>query len=496
MAASPPSNSRVVIGLIGMVVLTLLTRLPRLGHPAADYDEQLYSLIGQRMLDGAMPYMDLWDRKPPGLFTLYAVFHAIGGPSPLAYQIAGLLACLAGAWLTYRVGRCITDPGTAALGAMLYPPLMAVYGSHSGQSEVFSVPLLLAMALQLLCACRAKSIQSAVLWSMAAMACGGLALQIKYSVLPSCLLGGIVALALLFRRGFGFARLAGLAIAFAALGLLPTALAGLWFWRAGGWDNFIFANFISIGRRLPMPLSVTIGKQLAYAIPLAVLAMGGLALACILRRRGLLQSPPYWLALGWLGAGIAGLFLGSTIYVYYYAALVPAVILVSLPLLTPEFRWGRVLALALPLWLLAMLNPLAQARQARIERAQLDHLASTIAPLVRDRAHPLFVYDGPAVLYQLSGSALPTRLIYPDHLNNALEAPALPLDPQVEAARILAGQPGVIVTSPQPVTLRNKATEALLAAALTRGYALSQKIEFQNRPVYVYARTPTVRGRN
>jgi Dolichyl-phosphate-mannose-protein mannosyltransferase len=467
-------------GLAAMVVLTLASRLPRMGHPAADFDEQLYSLIGQNMLTGAIPYVDLWDRKPPGLFALYALFHAIGGASPLAYQIAAIAACLLGGWLTWRLGRRIADPGTAALGAALYPLLMALYGSHSGQSEGFFVPLLLSMAELLLIA---KSRTN--LWiAAAAMLCGGLALQIKYTALPTCLLFGALALFDLHRSGTKLPRLAGLAALFALLGLLPTLLVALWLYQHGAWDEFVFANFVSIGLRQPMPLHFTIGKQLSYAAPLAALIAGG---ALIAWRKGL-AGPGYRLAAAWLAAGLAGLFMGSTIYVYYYAALVPVAILLALPLFGPDSRHGRLLALGTMVWLLIVLGPLTQYRNARIEREQLAEISQAIRPFVSDARHPLFIYDGPVVLYQLSGSALPSRFVYADHLDNQLESAALPINPTAEVARILTEKPGAIITSSQPVTLRNPSTNALIETAVAGNYRLLRRINFQNRPIEVYIR--------
>ena len=84
--------SRDQLFALGIALLAILVRLPFLGDPAPDYDEQLYSLIGERMLHGDLPYIDLWDRKPFGLFALFAALHWIGGPSPQAYQIAAMFA--------------------------------------------------------------------------------------------------------------------------------------------------------------------------------------------------------------------------------------------------------------------------------------------------------------------------------------------------------------------------------------------------------------------
>jgi len=68
-------------------LIAIALRWSYFGHPAADYDEQIYQLIGEKMLQGALPYVDIWDRKPVGLFLLYAGMRALGGDGVLAYQL-------------------------------------------------------------------------------------------------------------------------------------------------------------------------------------------------------------------------------------------------------------------------------------------------------------------------------------------------------------------------------------------------------------------------
>lgn len=496
-ASSPPSGFRawlaahsVRLWLAAMALLTLATRLPYLGHPSSDYDEQLYSLIGQGILDGKVPFVDMWDRKPPGLFLLFALFHKLGGPGPLAYQIPALLACLWGAWLTYRLGCRIGEKPAAGAAAALYPVLMALYGSHSGQSEVFYVPLTLAMAELLLCAEAAPEMRRTLVLSLAAMLIGGLALQIKYTVLPSCLLFGGLALLMLRRKGASWALSGASAALFGLMGLAPTLLAALWYAAHGAWDAFVFANFTSARLRLPMPLGITLGKQSLYAMPLVVFVLGGLAQAANMRKQGMALSPYYGLALAWLLAGIAGMFMGTTIYVYYYAALMPAVVLVAMPMFGPVSRLGPWIAAGIIAWLTISLHPLGAIETSRQERAKLDELAAAIRPQLNEHAEGLFIYDGPVVLYRLTGASSPTRFLYPDHLNNQLESKALPIDPGTEVARILKSAPGVIVTSPVPVTMRNPVTAAIVGTALDQHYRKALSIEFQERPIEVYIRKP------
>ena len=46
-------TSRRIWLILGLVALAL--RLPDIGNPLVDLDEQMYLLVGQRMWDGAIP---------------------------------------------------------------------------------------------------------------------------------------------------------------------------------------------------------------------------------------------------------------------------------------------------------------------------------------------------------------------------------------------------------------------------------------------------------
>jgi hypothetical protein len=46
-----------------------------------DTDAPKYLYVARRILEGAVPYRDAWDQKPPGLHHLYAVIlWGLGGP--------------------------------------------------------------------------------------------------------------------------------------------------------------------------------------------------------------------------------------------------------------------------------------------------------------------------------------------------------------------------------------------------------------------------------
>ena len=162
----------------------------RQGDPVADFDEQLYSFIGWRMTYGELPFADWWDRKPFGLFAIFGLAHALLGPGPLAYQLVSAGFALASAALTYRLARLLASRSSATIAAAIQTMLMCAYASYSAQSEVFFLPLLLGMASLLIDTAHPRFTARALV----AMLLGGLALQVKYTVLPQCAFFGLWAL--------------------------------------------------------------------------------------------------------------------------------------------------------------------------------------------------------------------------------------------------------------------------------------------------------------
>lgn len=461
-----------------IALVAVASRAVWYGDPASDYDEQLYSLIGQGMLDGKLPFVDLWDRKPIGLFALFAFAHWLGGPGPLAYQLLATAFVATGGGLIYALARPLVDRATACGVALLYPLLLYAYGSFSGQSEAFFLPLILAALLQV----RNLNKGHAEARALAAMALGGLALQIKYIVLPICLFTGLVALWHFHDQGP--ARLLAKTALYALVGLAPTAGVALFYASVGHFDAFAQANFLSIFERIPVGRFDS--RFIVPLAPMALLAAGGLYAA--LRLNPPADRRSYALYAGWSVAVLAGIFIPGTVYIYYFAAFVPCAVLLALPLLDRSARLGwapLVLVLAAGAALLNVPRHLAATERTR---AELSELAVRLTPYVGRQDDCLFVFDGPAALYRLTGSCLPSRFVYPDHLNNALEARALGVDQTGEVARVLSTRPGAIVIADEPVTVQNAQASALVSAAIRRDYRPIGKAWVRDRTIFAMVR--------
>ncbi|HEY6815670.1 MAG TPA: glycosyltransferase family 39 protein [Croceibacterium sp.] len=466
-----------------IALCALATRAVWFGDSAASPDEQLYSLIGNAMLEGSLPFVDLWDRKPIGLFALFAVAHWLGGPDPIAYQLLAAFFAMLGGWLVFALARPLGGTATGVVAALVYLLLTAAYGSYAGQSEIFHVPLVLAMVLLVRDGERPDALRRAA-W---AMLLGGLALQVKYSVLPQCLFLGCYALLHLQREGFGPGRLAGAAALFGTLGLLPTAAALGLYAAMGALEPFVFANFVSFFDRLPSGAGRLPLRHLPLVAPLFLLAAAGLWAAWRVQRPT--PARHYRLIACWALSALATVLLPGTVYLYYYAALAPAAALLALPLYDCRVARGRWMALAIVAACALLVDYPGRHSQSQQRREALAQLAAAAIPAVRTGDRCLFVYDGPTSLYRLTGSCLPSRFAYPDHLNNALETPALGVDQAAEVARILRTGPAAIVTADSPLTPQAPRSTELVSDALASRYKLEMQREMDERTISLWLRT-------
>ena len=158
--------------------------------------------------------------------------------------------------------------------------------------------------------------------------------------------------------------------------------------------------------------------------------------------------------------GLVGtVFLPGTVYLYYLAALVPAAIVLALPLFASPAPLARVSVLMLFGFYALFYVGLDQAGKSADRRASVAHLSQAIAPFVD-----------------------------PDHLNNALETNALGVDQSGEVARVLATHPSVIVTANDPLTRQNATAGQLVRNALQSDYEPLASAKLGERTVQAWRR--------
>jgi hypothetical protein len=483
--------------LVALLLLTiaLSLRAPYFGNPDYHVDEEFYALVAERMWHGALPFVDIWDRKPIGLFLVYAAFQPLNVVGLIAVQLAGLAFAVATAFVIWRMAQRYLAALSALLPATLYIIWLGVFGGANAQSPVFyNLPMALAAACCLRALDGEQTSFGAFLRSGAwIMLLVGLAIQIKYTAIFEGLFLGLWLVGImLVRFGLSFQSL-GAAVFWAALALTPTTLVALTYAGLGHWEAFAQANFTSIFLRARLEADYLANLELFVVLaglPLFSTALVALAGHLLVRSKSG-RDPACWFLVGWVVFALCGFAAIGNFYDHYALPLLPPLLVVAARLFGPRIG-GPLLFILLALWAMAWWPKRPWEANAR-SRAAIAHLTETAKPLLAHGA--LYVWDGPSILYVTTGTAPISRFAYPDHLSNDVERNALGVDTGQEMSRILGQRPAVIISASRKIIpVYNAVTSAGIRQALARDYVLidRQKEGWGHRDYLLYGRKDLV----
>lgn len=469
-------SDRMVLALLAL--LAVAVRFITYGNPALGFDEQFYLLVGDRMVQGELPYVDIFDRKPIGIFLIYAGVRWLGGEGFVQYKLVATLFVIATAWLIYLLARQRAERFGAGLAAALYILWLNLMEGEGGQTPVFYNLLVIGAAWQLFAAMRGP--ERLVPRGALALLLIGLALQIKYTVVFEGMFFGLAFLWLAWQQRMAWGRLVAFATVMVALALLPTALVLLYYWGVGEADAFIFANFSSNAYKENGSSLVQLFKLVelsALFLPLGVVAVVGHRAI-----RDKMVRPDGQMVRLWLVASVLGVLLYWRFSAPHYAIplLAPLCVLLA-PALDARPRLGAAIA-ALAL----IAGQVVQIQLAAMKGG--DAAMRAVAAAAKPDRGVIFVYNGYPGLYLLTGSPLPSRWSFPGHLNTQDEnnPRALGVDPLVETRRILDANPDAIVDTFPAYALGNRETRALLHRVIAERYRPVLCVATRDRTRVIY----------
>ncbi len=453
------SVSPAVASALVLCFAAIIIRWPNFGNPNYHVDEQFYLLVGRSMLDGAIPYVDIWDRKPLGLFLLYAGIGLLGGDGIYQYQaVAGLFA--AGTAITIAlIARRFAGWVPATLAGITYIVSLEIMAGGGGQSPVFYN---LFIALAFLKFVRSNEARQADRSAIIAMVLCSLAVFIKPTAIPESLMIG----ALFLWKNWSYHackwRIANLIIKFALIGFAPHALTIAFYAAIGHFDDWLFANITSIF----VKSGSTSGELSRRAFHLLILVWPLVAFAFAGWARIRRQPEAIGLAL-WFGASIVGFAMVPNVFHHYALPLaVPMSVLAGG--LYSRGLIGALYAFFGCFWMLSL------AQFPALERTKLSIIGTQEA--VRSIKANLgdgcmYIYQGPTYLYELASACRMTSRLFPEHLSTVRESRAIGLDAAAEVKRILDAKPNVIITAPVGAhDAYNPATLSQMQRVLARDY--------------------------
>lgn len=323
-----------MIGRDGLLLILILLAVTVIALPLLTYplgrDQGEFATIGRGILDGGVPYRDLWNPKPPAVFYVYALAMSILGRTPVAIRAIDFIIvpimCLGLYWL----GKRIDNQRIGLWAALLFPVFYftETFWTLTQNDGIVLVPMILGMV------CVFKAVDTSqrsysALWAFLAGALGAYTIWFKY---PFALFIGVQVLAYLLLRRSSI-RLSD--IGSFLLGLLLIGGGGvLYLMSIGAWNDLLeSARVTSQYTALTFNLQ-DFGSLLETALGFRWQQWGLLALLAggwfvIVWLRGKARGAGWIITLLWLLAGTAMMVIQAKAYDYHWLPMLPPLILMG-----------------------------------------------------------------------------------------------------------------------------------------------------------------------
>lgn len=322
--------------LLVVVCVAILVHLPNFpAGTAPQEDAGVFLYAGQRILDGGLPYRDVWDHKPPLIYLLDALGLLLGGGSIVGVWALQAFGYVIAAAVGYRTFARAYGPRPALFGTLAWllaaPRILLYEGYFANFIQTFAAPLqLITLALFL-----DEDVRQRRSWrSLAIGATAAIALLLTPTILGLWGGLGLFVVGGRLRRGSIRGALAR-AASMAAGAVLPVLVAAIALAAAGilgdAWDQAVRYNATYTGTVTwaDRATSLAFGFRLLGSNGFLIVALAGAGWALLaLRDRTLLPraSPARRLTCLALLALPLDVLLGSSSgreHGYYWLAALP-----------------------------------------------------------------------------------------------------------------------------------------------------------------------------
>jgi hypothetical protein len=293
-------------------------------------DQGIYALLGEGILRGQLPYRDLWDFKPPGIFFVYAGAQAVFGKTMLAPRFIEVLALLGVVYCAGRLSQTFFGSRTVgyvggAVAALIHAQLEFW---HTAQPETFGA--VLTFGALLLATEEGKRERRLVRWFLVG-ALFGLAALLK----PPLGGGALVCAAYLSKREQLRADklwAGALPVVMVSAGvLLPLSLCAGYFALQGGWSALVWTmseftpGYTALGWE-----DARAAGMLYYALEEAFFKFSALAAAGVFAAAAITpmhgrEREGIFLVLGVIALHVTGIAMQGKFFPYHYGATLPLV---------------------------------------------------------------------------------------------------------------------------------------------------------------------------
>ena len=327
----PDFSRRAILNSLPLVAICLLPVLlyfPFAGSPF-ERDEGTYATIAQGILDGKVPYRDMFDNKPPLVYGWYALSFLLFGESTTAPRMVAALLLSVTTLALFAQARLLFPRGVAYIAATFFAistgvPFLAL---HANTEAYMLLPLVTSIA-----AFTVGINKERLPWFVLAGVLGALAVGTKQVAVWNLVALASVALVWGWRSREQLRdRLAPLATLLAG-GVAGALIIVAPFLFNGAFDDFFYANvsynWLYVGFLTWTDRFLNLGSGMLFvsaaAAPLLVGAAFGLI--TVLRRT---KRPTDYLIVGWAVASAIGVASGGRFFPHYFMHLIPAMAILA-----------------------------------------------------------------------------------------------------------------------------------------------------------------------
>ncbi len=335
----------VLLALLAFLVVVLLPFSPSY-FPVPTRDAGLFLYAGKIIRQGGLPYLDIWDQKPPLIFYINAIGLILGGGSAEGVYWLKVALLLVGAAIGFQAMRRSFGVIPALFGTLVWMSYRPLLTKEGNIAEEYALPLQLA-ALSLVVSARRDHAEWKA-WVIAG-GLGGFAFLLKPTLIGP-MLAAMVVLVFPSLRAHAFRKASRALLVF--MGAMATPIVASVFiayvqgYLPQYWSAVVLyaVSYASVDQSSYAEIWT---RMLSLFHPALLVAVGlgfiASAFRILLVRRGAAPSPAL---LGWalvaLPLDAILISLPHRSFMYYYLALLPtfSVLLAGLLHLVQE-GWGR-----------------------------------------------------------------------------------------------------------------------------------------------------------
>lgn len=423
-------TTRIVLVVLGLAaIIVIMPATPSL-HTVPYRDSGVFLYVGSLILDGAVPYRDVWDHKPPLIHFVNAAGLFIGGRTRWGVWLLEVTALIAATWIGYLALARRLSRWSAFLASVSWVSAVPFVLEMGNCTEEYGLPLQMATVAAFFHLSREREpgpLPVSLLGSL-----GALLLLLRPNLAGLPLIAVVVLAVPLARRRkwaslvrFGTSVLAGGAVVLlpvVAWFALHNALADLV--RAAITYNVVYSSADLAGRLAALGT----GVRLTAMPGTVLLAAGGWVVAVVglissQSRQSAREHALLWLAVVAFPAEFALASMAGRQYPHYFLSVLPVCALLAgllLHQIEARIRTGfrpRVASFGVPVAVILSIGAVLGAREVyrQLLYSPPDLRALYTVSIINDRTTAedrVLVWGAEATVNFLSGRRSPTRYVY------------------------------------------------------------------------------------